>query len=83
MARELIEETVIAELADPEEDRETEVELKVICGPEEDRVEVRDMAPENPLRLVNVTVMVSDEPEATVSAEDVRAILKSGITTVA
>ncbi len=38
--------------------------------------------PENPLRLVNVTITVPDDPSATVSEEELRAILKSGETTV-
>ena len=38
--------------------------------------------PENPLRLVNVTMTVPDDPGATVSEEELSAILKSGMTTV-
>ncbi len=45
-------------------------------------VEVKDTVPENPLRLVNVTFTLSEEPGATVNEEELRAILKSGMTTV-
>ena len=45
-------------------------------------MEVKDTVPENPLRLVNVTVTFSEEPGATVNEEELRAILKSGMTTV-
>ncbi len=38
--------------------------------------------PENPLRLVNVSITLLDDPGATVSEEEPRAILKSGVTTV-
>jgi hypothetical protein len=41
-------------------------------------VEVKDTVPENPLRLVNVTATVPDDPWATVSEDELRAILKSG-----
>jgi len=68
---------------DPLEDSRTEVGLKVTCGPGEESVEVKDTVPENPLRLVKVTVRVSDDPGATVSEEELKVILKSGTTTVA
>jgi len=45
-------------------------------------MEVKDTVPENPLKLVNVTMIEPDEPGATVSEEELRAILKSGMTTV-
>jgi hypothetical protein len=60
----------------------TEVELKVTCGPTEESVEVKDTLPENPLRLVRVTITLPEEPGATVRAEELRTILKSGTTTV-
>jgi hypothetical protein len=60
----------------------TEVGLKVTCGPGEESVEVKDTVPENPLRLVKVTMTVPDDPGATVSEEELRVILKSGRTTV-
>ena len=40
----------------------TEIGLKVIWGPGEVSVKVKDTVPENPLRLVNVTVTFSEEP---------------------
>ncbi len=58
-----------------------EVGLKVTCGPEEERVEAKDTVPENPLRLVKLTMTVPEEPGATVNEEELRAILKSGMTT--
>jgi len=42
---------------------------------------VNDSA-ENPLRLVNVTMTDPDDPGATASEDELKAILKSGITTV-
>jgi len=68
---------------DPLEDSMTEVGLKVTCGSGEESVEVRDTVPENPSRLVKVTMTVPDDPGGTVSEEELRAILKSGTTTVA
>jgi hypothetical protein len=59
-----------------------EAGLNVTWGPREERVEVKDTVPENPLRLVNVTMTVPDDPGATVSEEELKAILKSGMTTV-
>ena len=60
----------------------TEGGLNVTCGPWDESVEVKETVPENPLRLVNVTVTFSEEPRATVNEEELRAILKSGMTTV-
>jgi hypothetical protein len=60
----------------------TEAGLNVTCGPEDERVEVKDTVPENPLRLVNMTMIDPDDPGATASEEELRAILKSGMTTV-
>jgi hypothetical protein len=60
----------------------TEVGLNVTWGPGDESVEVMDTVPENPLRLVNVTMTDPDEPGATVSEEELRVILKSGKTTV-
>ena len=68
---------------DPLEDSTTEVGLKVTCGPGEESMEVTDTVPENPSRLVKVTVTVPDDPRATVSEEELKVILKSGTTTVA
>jgi hypothetical protein len=48
----------------------------------DESTEVKDTVPENPLRLVNVTMTEPDEPGTTVSEEELRAILKSGMTTV-
>ena len=45
-------------------------------------MEVKDTVPENPLRLVNVTMTVPDDPGETVSEEGLRESLKSGITIV-
>ena len=45
-------------------------------------MEVKETVPENSLRLVNVTVTFSEEPGSTVNEEELRAILKSGMTTV-
>ncbi len=45
-------------------------------------MEVKDTVPENPFRLVKVTMILPDDPGATVKVEELRAILKSGITTV-
>jgi hypothetical protein len=45
-------------------------------------VEVKDTVPENPLRLVNVTMADADVPGRTVSEGELKAILKSGKTTV-
>jgi hypothetical protein len=59
-----------------------EAGLKVTCGPAEESVEVRDTVPENPLRLVNVTITLPDDPGATVNEEGLKAIPKSGVTTV-
>jgi len=67
---------------DPLEDNETDVGLNVNCGPGEESVEVKDKVPEKPVTLVNVTMTVPDDPGATVSEEELRAILKSGTTTV-
>lgn len=74
--------TPSVEDADPLEDNTTEVGLNVICGPGDDSVEVNDTVPENPLRLVNVTMTDPDDPGATASEDELKAILKSGITTV-
>ena len=41
-------------------------------------MEVRATVPENPFRLVKVTITLPDDPWATVSVELLRAILKSG-----
>lgn len=60
----------------------TEGWLNVTCGPGDESVKVKETVPENPLRLVNVTVTFSEEPGATVNEEELRAILKSGMTTV-
>jgi len=60
----------------------TELGLKVTWGPGDVSVEVKETVPENPLRLVNVTVTFSEEPGANVNKEELRAILKSGMTTV-
>jgi len=60
----------------------TEGGLNVTCGPGDDSVEVKETVPENSLRLVNVTVTFSEEPGSTVNEEELRAILKSGMTTV-
>ncbi len=59
-----------------------EAGLKVTCGPPEESVEVRDTMPENPLRLVNVTITLPDDPRGTVSEDGLKAIAKSGIATV-
>ena len=59
-----------------------EAGLKVTCGPAEESVDANDTVPENPLRLVNVTVTLPDDPGAMVSEDGVKAIPKSGITTV-
>lgn len=67
---------------DPLEDNDREVGLRATCGPGDEMVEVKDTTPENPIRLVNVTVTDPDEPGATVSEEELRAILKSGMTIV-
>ena len=67
---------------DPLEGSETEVGLKVTCGPGEESVEVKDTVPENTLRLVKVTMILPDDPGAIVSEEEFRVILKSGTTTV-
>jgi hypothetical protein len=48
----------------------------------DESIEAKDTVPENPLRLVNVTMTEPDDPGATVSEEELRAILKSGMTTV-
>jgi len=40
----------------------TELGLKVTWGPWDESVEVKETVPENPLRLVNVTVTFSEEP---------------------
>jgi hypothetical protein len=45
-------------------------------------VEAKDTVPENPLRLVKVTKIVPDDPGPTVSDEELKAILKSGMITV-
>jgi len=45
-------------------------------------VEVKDTVPLNPLRLVNVAMTVPDDPGAIVSEEELKLILKSGMTTV-
>jgi hypothetical protein len=45
-------------------------------------VVVKVTVPENPLRLVNVTMTDPDDPGATASEGELKAILKSGITTV-
>jgi hypothetical protein len=45
-------------------------------------VEVKDTVPENPFRLVKVTMILPDDPGATVKVEKLKAILKSGITTM-
>ena len=45
-------------------------------------MEVKNTVPENPFRLVKVTMILPDDPGATVRVEELRAILKSGITTV-
>jgi hypothetical protein len=45
-------------------------------------VEVKDTVPENPLRLVNVTMTEPEDPGATASEGELRAILKSRMTTV-
>lgn len=74
--------TLRVEVADPAEDRVTETGLKVTWGPDDDTVEARSIAPENPLRLVKVTVRLPEEPGATVSEGELMAILKSGMTTV-
>ena len=63
-------------------DTVTEAGVKVIWGPGDDNVEDKETVPENPLRLVKVTVTVPVEPRATVDAEGFRAILKSGFSTV-
>ena len=47
-----------------------------------ERVEVKDTVPENPFRLVKVTMILPDDPGATVRVEELRAILKSGVATV-
>jgi hypothetical protein len=60
----------------------TEAGLNVTCGPGDERVEIKDTVPENPLRLVNVTVTDPDDPGATASEGELRAILKSRVTTV-
>ena len=44
-------------------------------------MEVKDTVPENPLRLVTVTMTLPDDPGATVRVEELRAILKSGVAT--
>jgi hypothetical protein len=74
--------TLRVEAMGPLEDTATEAGLNAICGPVCERVKVKDTVPENPLRLVNVTMTVPDDPGATVSEEELRAILKSGSTTV-
>jgi hypothetical protein len=60
----------------------TEVGLNVALGPGEESVEVKDTVPENPLRLVNVTMTEPEDPGATASEGELRAILKSRMTTV-
>jgi hypothetical protein len=45
-------------------------------------VEVKDTVPENPLRLVNVTMTDPDDPGGIASEGELRVILKSGMTTV-
>jgi hypothetical protein len=45
-------------------------------------VEVNDTVPENPLKLVSVTMTLPDDPRATARVEELRAILKSGVATV-
>ena len=45
-------------------------------------MEVKNTVPENPLRLVKVTMTLPDDPGATVRVEELRAILKSGLATV-
>ena len=45
-------------------------------------MEVKDTVPENPLRLVTVTMTLADDPGATVRVEELSAILKSGVATV-
>jgi hypothetical protein len=45
-------------------------------------MEAKDTVPENPLRLVNVTMTDPDDPGTTVSEGELRAILKSGMTTM-
>jgi hypothetical protein len=52
----------------------TEAGLNVTCGPGDERVEIKDTVPENPLRLVNVTVTDPDDPGATASEGELRAI---------
>jgi hypothetical protein len=56
--------------------------LNVTCGPGDESVELKDTVPENPTILVSVTVTMLDDPGATVSEGGLRAILKSGMTTV-
>jgi len=56
--------------------------LNVIWGPGDESAEVKDTAPENPLRLVNVTTTLLDDPGATVRVEELRASLKSGVAMV-
>jgi hypothetical protein len=60
----------------------TEMGLKVTVGPGEERVEVRDTVPENMSRLVKVTMILPEDPGATVSVVELSVILKSGTTTV-
>lgn len=67
---------------DPLEDNTTEVGLNVNCGPGDDSVVVKDTVPENPLRLVNVTMTDPDDPGGIASEGELRVILKSGMTTV-
>lgn len=45
-------------------------------------MEIRDTVPENPFRLVKVTMTFPDNARATVRVGELRVILKSGITTV-
>jgi hypothetical protein len=74
--------TLSVEDVGPLEDSTIVAGLKVTCGPRGDRVEVKDTVPENPFRLVKVTMTFPDDPGVTVSVEELRAILKSGITIV-
>ena len=60
----------------------TEAGLNVTCGPWDESVDAKDTVPENPSRLVKVTITVPDDPGATVREEGLRTILKSGMTTV-
>lgn len=64
------------------DDSITELGLRVTCGPGDESVEVKDTVPENSLRLVKVTMTLPDEPGAMNKAEELRAILKSGTTTI-